>query len=87
MPVTIKQDAAGREVIWSERGGKPVPLVVEDIFIRASNGHVFKADYYYSPPRLHRLEPQEVAMVQHWLRAADGPHVPNVFAGEPPPDG
>jgi len=34
-----------------------------------------------------RVTPHEVEMVEHYLRETDGPQAPNVFAGDPPPDG
>ena len=88
MTVRIETDPIGRDVIWSEVGGKAVRLPVENILIRASDGHVFT-----TPPGsyrwtvLERLRPHEVAMVEFWLREKAVEIAPNIFAGEPAPDG
>lgn len=83
MPVRIEKDNHGRDVLWSEKAGKPVPLVVDDVFIRLSDGHLFKA----GTTPMARLEPHEPEMVEFYLRETDGPHAPNIFAGDTPPDG
>ncbi len=81
MGVEIKEDGHGNQVLWSSIGGKPVPLPVNDIFIRA-DGQVFTwALYGKNQPQ--RLRPHEIEMVNHWLEL-EGPAAPNVFAGEPP---
>jgi hypothetical protein len=82
MGVEIKEDGHGNQVLWSEIGGKPVPLPVNDIFIRA-DGQVFTwALYGKNQPQ--RLRPHETAMVQFWLDERAAEIKPNVFAGEPP---
>lgn len=56
-------------------------LPAEQILIRASDGHVFKA-----PPGLKglfRLAPHDVAMVEYWLRERGVEIGPNIFAGDP----
>ena len=88
MTVTIKPDNTGKDVIWSEVGGKPVPLPVENLYLCMESGHLFT-----SPPgsfrgkTLDRLRPHEVEMVEFWLREKAPEIAPNVFAGEPAPEG
>ena len=88
MAIKIEKDNDGRDVIWSEVGGKAVGLPAENIYIQVVSGHVFT-----TPPGqfrgkvMARVTPHEVEMVEHYLRETDGPQAPNVFAGEPPPDG
>ena len=82
MTIEIKSDANGKAVIWSEVGGKPVPLPAENVYVRVSDGHVFT-----TPPGLRdlqRLRPHEVAMVELWLDERAAEIKPHVFAGEPP---
>ncbi len=81
MTIEIKTDAAGNAVLWSEVGGRAVPLAADHIYVRASDGHVLVA-----PPGqvLQRLRPHEVAMVEYWLSERAAEIKPNVFAGEPP---
>ena len=85
MTVRIEKDHFGKDVLWSEVGGKPVPLPVENIYVNALSGDVFT-----SPPgsfrgkTLDRLRPHEVGMVEFWLREKAPEIAPNVFAGEPP---
>ena len=82
--VRIENDPAGLPVIWSEVGGKKVPLPVEHIYIHALTGHIRTA----SPGPFSRgecmqpLRPHEVEMVEFWLRER-GEIVPVVFSGEP----
>ena len=85
MPVRIEKDNHGQDVIWSEKGGRAVPLWPKDVFIQLSTGHVFKAGL--TPVPLSRLEPHEPAMIELYLRQTEGPQAPNVFAGNEPPDG
>ena len=85
MTVTIKTDAHGKEIIWSEVGGRAVPLPAENIYVRAEDGHVFT-----SPPgnfrgkTMERLRPHEVEMVEYWLREKGAGIEPNIFTGEAP---
>ena len=82
MTVRIEIDASGKDVIWSEVGGRKVPLPAENIYIRAGDGHVFvTAPGLFG---LERLRPHEVEMVHHWLNEKAGEIAPNIFAGEPP---
>jgi len=88
MPVKIKTDNHGKEIIWSEVGGKATPLPVENVYIRMGDGHVFTCPPGYSRGNtLQRLRPCEVAMVNFWLRKNAAEIGPNVFAGEPVADG
>ena len=82
MTIRIEKDAHGRDVIWGEVGGKAVPLPVDDILIRASDGHVFLTSA--GLPGLNRLRPHEPEMVRHWLREKGGEIKPDIFAGDPP---
>ena len=82
MAVTIKTDHQGKSVLWSMVGGKTVPLPAENIYIRASDGHIFTA---VPGGLLQRLRPHEVEMVEHWLREKFSEITITVFAGEPPP--
>ena len=65
MTIEIKTDAHGKAIIWSEVGGRKVPLPAENIYIRAGDGHVFTAVPAMSG--LERLRPHEVAMLEFWL--------------------
>ena len=86
MTIRIETGADGKDVIWSEVGGKAVGLPAENIYIQVVSGHVFT-----TPPGsfrgkvMARVTPHEVEMVEHYLRETDGPHAPNVFAGESDP--
>ncbi len=82
MTIRIETDANGKDVIWSEIRGKAFPLPAENIYIRAADGHVFTA--VPATRGIERLRPQEVAMVEHWLREKAPEIVTTVFAGEPP---
>ena len=79
MAITIKTDNWGREIIWSELGGKAVPLAAADIYIRADDGHVRIGK------TLEPLRPHEVEMVEFWLRQRASDITTKVFAGETPP--
>ena len=85
MTVRIEKDNHGRDVIWSQKAGRQVPLVVDDVFIQLSTGHVFKAGT--APVPLSRLEPHEPEMIEFYLRQTEGPHEPDIFAGDPPLNG
>ena len=88
--ITIEIDAnSGKQVIWSELVGKPVPLPVENLYLRMSDGHIFTV-----PPgpfsrgqSLQRLRPHEIEMIQFWLAERGGKIKPDIFAGEPEPGG
>ena len=80
MTIRIEKDAQGRDVIWSEIGGKAVPLPVPTIYVRASDGHVFTIEGSGLP---QRLRPHEPEMVEYWLREKGVKIEPNIFAGEP----
>ena len=82
MTVRIETDAQGHDVLWSEVGGKAVPLQVENLFFRALDGHVFVGPSGHVP--LERLRPHEVEMVEFWLHEKGVEIEPNIFAGEPP---
>ena len=82
MAVTIKTDHQGKSVLWSMVGGKTVPLPAENIYIRASDGHIFTA---VPGGLLQRLNPHEVGMVEHWLRERASEITTMVFAGQTPP--
>ena len=77
MAITIKTDQWGKEIIWSEIGGKAVPLAAADIYIRAVDGHVRIGK------TLEPLRPHEIEMVEFWLRKNAAEIGPNVFAGDP----
>lgn len=79
MAITIKTDHWGKQIIWSEVGGKPVPLPAADVYIRAADGHVRIGK------TLEPLRPHEVAMVEFWLRERASEITTLVFAGETPP--
>ena len=84
MALRIETDAYGRDVIWSEVGGKKVPLEVDSLFVRAVNGHIFtSAAPGVRGSMLSRLSPHEVEMVEFWLDK-QGVHELNIFDGEPP---
>ena len=86
MTITIKTDNHGKDVIWSEVGGKTVPLPVENLFVRLADGHVFNLGGGAPGTRganLSRLRPHEPEMVDHWLSNKDLPE-PDIFSGEPP---
>ena len=85
MTVRIEKDNHGRDVIWSEVGGKAVPLPAEHILVRLSDGHIFITSA--GLPGLNPLRPHEPEMVKHWLREKGAEIAPNVFAGDTPPDG
>ena len=79
MSVRIVMDVHGRDVIWSEIGGKAVPLPVENIYIRASDGRCFTI----SPGDLPQpLRPHEPEMIEFWLSERGGKIVPDIFEGE-----
>jgi len=82
MTVRIETDGSGKVVIWTEVGGKPVPLPADDVYFRASDGHCFVAPS--GPVPLARLRPHEPEMVEHWLCEKGAGIGPNIFAGEPP---
>lgn len=79
MTITIKTDHWGKEILWGEVGGKPVPLPVCDIYIRADDGHVRIGK------TLQPLRPHEVKMVEYWLHKRASGITTKVFAGETPP--
>ncbi len=89
MSIKIETDANGCEMILLTdvarfgAGGRGLP--VKNILVRACDGAVFAA-----PPSLHglsRLGEAEAEMVAHYFREVGGPHEPNVFVGDTPPDG
>ena len=83
MTVRIETDAYGKEILWSEVGGKAVPLPVENILIRAHDGHIFVA-----VPGLRGMEPlrpHEPEMIAHWMNEHPDGIKPVVFAGVSPP--
>ena len=84
MTIKIEKDPQGRDVLWSEVGGKPVPLPVETLHIRYSDGHFFTIEPGGLP---QRLRPHEPEMIKYWLREKGAKIVPNIFAGEPPHGG
>lgn len=83
MTVRIEKDVNGKDVIWSEVGGKAALLAAENIYIRAGDGHCFVI--FPSTRGVERLRPHEVAMVEFWLRERAPEIVTKVFAGETPP--
>lgn len=84
MTITIETNRRGQEEIWGEnsRGQKHV-MEANRIFVRASDGHVFLAPMS-ERPRLVRLNPHEVPMIEHFLREKGAGIEPNIFAGDPP---
>lgn len=82
MTITIKTDASGKQIIWSEVGGKAIPLPAENLYVRLGDGHCFVA--VPGTHGLERLRPHEVAMVEQWLRERASEITTTVFAGEPP---
>ena len=86
MTIRIETDNNGKDVIWSELAGKAIPLPVENLFIRACDGHCFVAGPA-ATRGLEPLRPHEVEMVEFWLREKAPDIAPNVFAGEPAPGG
>ena len=82
MTIRIKTDNNGKDVLWSEVGGKTVPLPVENLYLRLGDGHVFTA---VPGGLLQRLNPHEVGMVEHWLRERASEITTMVFAGQTPP--
>ena len=85
MTIRTEINPRGQEEIWGERGGKKAVLMASDLFLRLSDGHVFTAPSGSVP--LYRLNPHEVEMVEFWLHQKGGKVEPDIFAGEPPPDG
>ncbi len=83
MTIRIEKDANGKDVIWSEVGGKAAPLPAENLYMRMGDGHCFVA--VPATPGLERLRPHEVAMVEHWLRERASEITTVVFAGVTPP--
>ncbi len=83
--IEIRLDPHGGEVIWSEKGGRAVPLAAADIYIRASDGNVFIGDAAILSKRggLQRLQPHEPEMVAFWMKQR-GAGTAKIFAGEPP---
>ena len=87
MTPKIETNSRGVEEIVGENSrGQTHVIEATRIFVRASDGHVFLAPMS-ERPNLVPLNPHEVVMVLQWLRERDGPHFPNVFAGEAPSDG
>ncbi len=88
--IKIETDARGHTMILmadEERfgaGGRG--LAVENILIRASDGHVFIKSNA-SRDGLERPSEVEIEMIEYFFRETDGPHAPDIFAGDPPPDG
>ena len=81
--ITIKKDHAGKDIIWSEVGGKAAPLPAENLYMRMGDGHCFVI--VPATRGVERLRPHEVAMVEFWLRERAPEIVTKVFAGETPP--
>ncbi len=80
MTIEIKPGANG-DVIWGELAGRAVPLPVENLYVRALDGHCFLTSQV-----LDRLRPHEPALVQFWLDQNPDGITPVIFAGEPPKD-
>ena len=81
MTIRIESDAYGKDIIWTEVGGRPTALPADHVLIRASDGHVFTAPIGLRG--LSRLSPHGVEMVEHFLKER-GLAEPNVFAGDTP---
>ena len=86
MAIKIETNKRGEVLIWGENSAGQKHIITWDkIFFRASDGHAFIAPSRQLP--LSRLMPHEVPMVEGLLREMDGPHEPDIFAGDPPLDG
>ena len=81
MTIKIEPDAFGKDVIWTEVDGRATALPAEQILVRASDGHVFRAPVGLRG--LSRLSPHDVEMVMHY-RHEKGMCEPVVFAGDTP---
>lgn len=83
MTVRIETDASGKDVIWSEVGGRKVPLPVENLWINALDGRL--ANIVPGLPGVEPLRPHEPAMVAFWMDKNPDGIAPNIFAGVSPP--
>ncbi len=88
MTIEMTTDKSGREhlVLTDEAkyGKSSKGLPVANILVHARTGECFHA-----PPGLNglsRLSEAEAEMVTFWLDKVGGPHAPDIFAGDPPPD-
>ena len=61
-------------------------LAVNDVFIQAATGHCFVKSSAVREG-LVRLSDLDCEMIRYFLDNVGGPREPNVFAGDPPPDG
>ena len=87
--IKLKTDANGHEMVLltdpEKYGPSKKGLHTSHIFLHLASGAVFTA-----PPSLRglsRLSEAEVEMVEYWLREKGAEMVPDIFAGDPPPDG
>ncbi len=80
MTIKIEPDAYGKDVIWCEVDGRATALPADQILVRASDGHVFRAPVGLRG--LSRLAPHDVEMAKHFL-AEKGMPKPDIFAGDP----
>ena len=60
-------------------------LAVDDIFVQSATGHVFVKSSA-SRDGLARPSEVEIEMIEFYFRETDGPHAPDIFVGDPPPD-
>lgn len=90
MNIEIETDANGCKMILlsdpSRFGAGARGLPVDNILIRASDGHVFVKSSV-SRDGLARPSEVDVEMIEYYFRETDGPHAPDIFAGDTPPDG
>ncbi len=85
--IEIKTDERGCTMILltdkARFGAGARGLPVDDILLRARDGHVF----IKSPSShggLSRPSEVEVEMIRHYFRKTSGPHAPDIFPGDPP---
>ena len=83
----IEKDVHGRDVVWAELGGRPVPLPAENILLSAETGHILIAPLglqaALAGKGLTRPRPHEIAMIEFYLEKKGDTIIPDVFTGEP----
>lgn len=61
-------------------------LAANDVFVQSATGHVFVKSSA-SRDGLARPSEVEIEMIEYFFRETDGPHAPDLFVGDTPPDG
>ncbi len=61
-------------------------LAANSIFVQSATGQVFVKSSA-SRDGLERPSDVDVEMIEYYFRETDGPHAPDLFVGDPPPDG